>query len=147
MRVARLGRRRVELHQLDFALAVWGPQHRELRPDAVERHDAVHPAALDLALASRLESELDEEFDCGCEVVDRDADVFQPPDCHVFRWSHAGRVAAIRANWTRSGRSATMTLDLPNAPSEIVSRTSPAQGHDHGGRSSSRSRIAGKRGP
>src|SRR5665811_337478 len=46
------GRRRVELDQLDFSLAIRGPQHRELRLGA----DAVDPVALDLGRASRLQS-------------------------------------------------------------------------------------------
>jgi hypothetical protein len=74
----------VELHQLDFSLAVRGPQHRELHRDLVERHDAVYPAAPNLAVASRLESELDEELGCGGEVVNNDSDVFHSLDCHAL---------------------------------------------------------------
>ena len=58
--------------------------HRKLRPDAVEPHDAVHPAALDRPLALQLESELDEELGCGREVVNHDADVVHPLDRHVL---------------------------------------------------------------
>src|SRR5436190_19299730 len=36
-------RRRVELRQLDPAVAVRGPHHREVGTDAVEPDDAVHP--------------------------------------------------------------------------------------------------------
>lgn len=73
----------------DFSVTVRGPQYRELHFDLVERDDAPHPAALDLAFASRLEAKLDEELDCGREIVDQDADVFQPLDPHVLD----GRIA------------------------------------------------------
>jgi hypothetical protein len=52
--------------------------------DAVERHDAVHPAALDRPLALQLESELDEELGCGREVINHDADVVHALDRHVL---------------------------------------------------------------
>ena len=58
--------------------AVRGLQHGDLCPDAVESHDAVHPAALERPLALQLESELDEELDRGREVVNHDADVVHP---------------------------------------------------------------------
>ena len=51
--------------------------------------------ALDLALASRLESELDEELDCGREVVDHDADVFHPLDRHVLDCSDTTAPAIV----------------------------------------------------
>jgi len=80
--VAGLGRRRVELHELDFSMAGRVPQHRELHLDPVEGDDALYPLARDLALASRLQAELDEEVDRGLEVVDHDADVFHLLDPH-----------------------------------------------------------------
>ena len=61
-----------------------GLQDRDLCPDAVEPHDAVHPAALDRHLALQLESEFDEELGCGREVVNHDADVLHPLDRHVL---------------------------------------------------------------
>ena len=64
-------------------MAVRRPQHRDLRPHALEPHDAVHPANFDGGLALELESELDEEVDRGCEVVDHDADVVHPLDSQV----------------------------------------------------------------
>jgi hypothetical protein len=64
-------------------VAVWGLQEREIYPDAVEPHDTVHPAALDLPLALQLESEFDENLGCGREVVNHDADVVHPLDRHV----------------------------------------------------------------
>ena len=65
-------------------MAVRGLQHRDLRPDAVEPHDAIHPAALDRPPALQLESELDEELGRGREVVNHDADVVHPLDRHVL---------------------------------------------------------------
>jgi hypothetical protein len=64
--------------------AVRGLQDRDLCPDAVEPHDAVHPAALDRPLALQLESEFDEELGCGREVVNHDADVLHPLDRHLL---------------------------------------------------------------
>ena len=53
-RVLRLGAGRgggVVLGQLQLAVAVRGPHHRDLAPDAVEPDGAVRPRALDLPLA------------------------------------------------------------------------------------------------
>jgi hypothetical protein len=52
--VAARARRGVKLHQLEPAMAVRGLQHRDLRPDALEPHHAVHPTALDRPLARSL---------------------------------------------------------------------------------------------
>src|SRR5207245_2606990 len=82
--VAALGRRRVEFRQLESSMAVRGLQDRDLCPDAIEPHDAVHPAAFDRPLALQLESEFDEELGCGREVVNHDADVLHPLDRHVL---------------------------------------------------------------
>ena len=84
MPVVALGRRRVELHQLESSVAVRSLHHRKLHPDALEPHDAVHPAAVDLSLALQLESELDGELSRGHEVVVHDADVLHPLDSRVF---------------------------------------------------------------
>ena len=80
-------RRRVELRQLESSVAVRGLQHRDLCPDAVEPHDAVHPAALYRPLALQLEAEFDEELGCGREVVNHDADVLHPLDRHVLYYN------------------------------------------------------------
>jgi len=62
------------------------PHGKDRHPAGREcwRAHAIHPAALDLTLAPRLESELDEELDCGCEVIDDDADVLHPLDRHLL---------------------------------------------------------------
>jgi hypothetical protein len=74
----------VELRQLESSVAVRSLHHRNLRPYALEPHDAIHPAALDGPLALQLESELDEELGRGREVVNDDADVLHPLDRHVL---------------------------------------------------------------
>src|SRR3954451_11930000 len=63
-RVFRLGPdrgRRVELRQLDTAVAVWAAQHGDVGTDAVEPDGAVHPRPFDLLLAFQLHTEFDEE--------------------------------------------------------------------------------------
>jgi hypothetical protein len=55
-------------------VAVWGPHHRDVAPDAVESDGAVRPAAFDLPLAFQLQAELGEEGDGGVQVVDDDGD-------------------------------------------------------------------------
>lgn len=62
----------------------------DICPDAFEPHDAVYPAALNRTLSLQLESELGEEFDCGREVVNHDADVLHPLDRHVFMVTNLG---------------------------------------------------------
>jgi hypothetical protein len=75
----------VELRQLESSVAIRSLHHRNVRPDALESHDAVHPATFDRPLALQHESELDEELSCSCEVVNHDADVLQSLDSHA-RW-------------------------------------------------------------
>jgi hypothetical protein len=82
--VAALIRGRVELRQLESSVAVRSLHDRNLRPDALEPHDAIYPAALDRPLALQLESELDEELGRGREVVNDDAHVLSPLDRHVL---------------------------------------------------------------
>ena len=80
----------MELGQLESSVAVRSLHHRNVRPDALESHDAVHPAAFDRPLTLQHESELDEEFSRGCEVVNHDADVLHPLDSHVLDGSRLG---------------------------------------------------------
>src|SRR6266498_2597961 len=82
--VAAPARRGVKLRQLEPCVAVRGLHHRDLRPDALEPHHAVHPTALDRPLALQLESELDEERRRGREVVDHDAHVLHALDRHAL---------------------------------------------------------------
>ena len=76
-------RRRVELRQLDPAVAVRGPHHGDVGADAVEPDDPVHPGPLVRRLALQLHAELGEERLRGLEVVDDDEDVVHPLDRHV----------------------------------------------------------------
>jgi hypothetical protein len=85
-RVLRLGAGRrggVVLGQLQLAVAVRGPHHRDVAPDAVESDGAVRKQAFDLRLAFELHAELGEERDGGVQVVDDDGDVVQPLNGHV----------------------------------------------------------------
>jgi hypothetical protein len=74
----------VKFRQLESTVAVRSLHHRDIRPYALEPHDAVHPATFDGALALQRESELDKELSRGCEVINHDADVLHPRDTHVF---------------------------------------------------------------
>jgi hypothetical protein len=86
--VAAPGSAGVELHRLQPSVAVF--EHRDLRPDALEPHHAVHPTAIDRRLGLQLGSGLDEEHPCGCEVVDHDAHVLHAFDRHALDDSVAG---------------------------------------------------------
>src|SRR3954467_9194458 len=94
-RVLRPGpdrRRRVELRQLDPAVAVRGPHHGDVGTDVVEPDDAARPRPLDLRLAFQLHAELGEERLGGLEVVDNDENVVHPLKRHIPRaWSRSGR--------------------------------------------------------
>ena len=74
----------MELRQLESSVAVRSLHDRNVRPYALEPHDAVHPATFDGPLALQHESELDEELSRGCEVVNHDADVLHPLNRHVL---------------------------------------------------------------
>ena len=77
-RVFRLGfdrRRRVELRQLDSAVAVRGPHHGDVGTDVVEPDDAVHPTPLDCRLAFQLHTEFGEERFGSLEVIDNEEDI------------------------------------------------------------------------
>ncbi len=85
--IFRLGpgrRRRVELHQLQPAVAVRSPHHCDVDSDVVEPNDAVHPTSLDRHLALQLQTKFDKERDSTLEVVDNDADVIHPLDRHAL---------------------------------------------------------------
>src|SRR5215831_17440847 len=54
-------RRRAESRQLKPAVAIRGPHHRDVHPDAVEPGDMVRPASLDWRLALQLHAKFGEE--------------------------------------------------------------------------------------
>src|SRR5215470_16528528 len=72
----------MELHQFEATVAVWALHHRDLNPDSLEPHNAVHPIALDQAAALQFESDGDEERRRGPEVFDHDPDVVHSLDRH-----------------------------------------------------------------
>jgi hypothetical protein len=65
-------------------MPVWSLQHGDLRTDALEPDDAVHPVAFDRRLSPQLESELNEERHRVGEVVDDYAHVVHPLNRHVL---------------------------------------------------------------
>ena len=75
----------VVLGQLQLAVAVRGPHHRDVAPDAVESDGAVRTEAFDLPLAFQLHAELGEECDGRVQVVDDDGDVVHPLNGHVSK--------------------------------------------------------------
>jgi hypothetical protein len=100
--IATVGRWLVKRRQLESPVPVWGLQHGDLRPDALQPDDAIHPVARHRRLSLELESELDEKRHRVREVVDDDAHVLEPPDRHVpddrrasesVAWSFGGRGA------------------------------------------------------
>src|SRR5215208_3709445 len=85
-RAFRLGsdrRRRVELRQLEPAVAVRGPHHGDVGTDVVEPDDAVHPTPLVAGLALQLHAEFGEERFGSLEVVDNDENVVHPLNRHI----------------------------------------------------------------
>src|SRR3954451_4763345 len=96
-RALRLGsdrRRRVELRQLDPAVAVRGPHHGDVGTDVVEPDGAVHRRPLDLRLAFQLHTEFGEERFGGLEVVDDDENVVHPLKRHiVVSWCRRPRLS------------------------------------------------------
>src|SRR4030081_292029 len=84
-RAFRLGsdrRRRVELRQLNPAVAVRGPHQGDVGTDAAQPDDAVHPTPLDRCLAFQLHTEFSEERFGSLEVVDNDENVVHPLNRH-----------------------------------------------------------------
>ena len=93
----------MKLRQLDPSIAIGGLKHHDVRTDAFEPHDAVHPVAPDRRLSFQLQSKVDEKLGCGRKVIHHNADVIHPLDCHV-----------LDAN--ESGFEATTSVAVKNAP-------------------------------
>src|SRR3954454_1573655 len=86
-RVLRLGsdrRRRVELRQLNPAVAVRGAHHGDVATNAVEPDDLIRPRPLVRRLAFELHAELGEERLGSLEVVDDDENVVHPLKGHRY---------------------------------------------------------------
>lgn len=64
--VVVLHSRPVDLRQLESSVAIRSLHDRNVRPYALDPHDAVHAAIFDGPLALQHESELDEELSRGC---------------------------------------------------------------------------------
>jgi hypothetical protein len=78
-------------------VAVRGPHHRDVAPDAVESDSAVRPKAFDLPLAFQLHAELGEERDSGIQVFDDDGDVVHPLNGHVCEHKTACKSVSLTA--------------------------------------------------
>jgi hypothetical protein len=70
-------------------VAIRGPHHRDLGPDAVQADGGVRHQALDLPLAFQFHAELGEERDGGVQVVDDDPDVVHPLNGQVRQHTDA----------------------------------------------------------
>src|SRR6266542_2157481 len=119
----------MELDQLESSVAFRRLHERELRADALEPNDAIHPAALDRPLALQLESELDKERSHGREIVNHDADVVHPLNRHVLdgkrrRSRKAPSNPRVPRGSTPNSRASSMTL-LHEAP---MRRRAPGAG-------------------
>jgi hypothetical protein len=80
----------VKRAQLDAAVAVRRPQHRDVASDTVEPDNAVDRKSLDCRLALELETKFDKERGRSLEIVDNDADVVHSQNRHAP--SHGDRV-------------------------------------------------------
>src|SRR5262249_29158779 len=124
------GRHRpVKLCQLEPAVAVRRSHHRDVDPDVVDPDDAVDPTSLDGRLTFALHPELDEEGDCGVEVVDDHAGVVQSPDRHGqcnatgfdTSWKKSLPLSSTTMN---AGKSTTSIFHTASMPSSGYSSTS-----------------------
>jgi hypothetical protein len=107
---AAVGRRRMKLCQLDSSVPVWSLQHGNLGSDTLEPDDAVHPIALDRRLAPQFESELNEERHRVREVVDDDAHMIHPLDCHALNSRTTASVGPATGYNERDGRIESMRV-------------------------------------
>jgi len=60
-----------------------GPHHSDVASDAVEPDEPVHRTSPDRSLALQFQPEFGKERDSGLKVVDNDADVVHPQNCHI----------------------------------------------------------------
>src|SRR2546421_6271739 len=120
----------MELRQLELALTVGRFHHRDVDAYIVEPDDAVHPTSLDGLLAFELHAELEEERNRSLEVVDNDADVVHPLDCHVLKrmgrgWFHwAGMRGDIGSARPRSALTGRVQVGVRTTPRHVLGTTS-----------------------
>lgn len=77
------GHRSMERRQLNAAVAVRGPHDGDVRSDAVQPDELVHPFTLDCCLALQFQAQFDEERDSSREILDDNADLIHPVDRHA----------------------------------------------------------------
>jgi hypothetical protein len=73
-----------KLCQLEVSVPVWSLQDGDLRPDALEPDNAVHPLALDRRLARSSSPSVAKNATASATFLDDYADVFHPLDRHVL---------------------------------------------------------------
>src|ERR1700677_1516621 len=131
-RILRLsGRRRrgMVLTQLQLAVAVGSPHHRDLALDAVETDGAVRPHAFDLPLAFQLHAELSEERDRCVQVLYDDPDVIHPLNSHVLEPRTAVCLLRVQLGEQVGGLSCTDPLEyLQRLPQQLLRLRSLASG-------------------
>src|SRR5690606_4981983 len=88
--VVRNRRRPDKAGQFEPAVAVRRAHHRNLDTLVAEARDPSRPFAFDRAPPLELEPELLKEADRRVEVLNHDADVVHPFECHVQAW-HGSR--------------------------------------------------------
>jgi hypothetical protein len=81
--VIRDHRRRDESRELEPAVAIRRSHHGDLDLLVAQASDAPRPLALDRPSPFELQAELAKELDRRCEVLNDDANVVHPLDCHV----------------------------------------------------------------
>ena len=145
LRLAPHRRRRVELGQLNPAVAVRGPQHRDVGTDVLEPDGLIRPRPLDLRLAFEIHAQLDKERLGGLEVVDNDEHVVHPLERHFSRppWSYLDSwcFGITGLSWCRGPRSSSPSpaersraalLDMRGFRSTLPARLTPLPDDDAG---------------
>ena len=66
---------RVELHELKFAVTVWGSHHRNIDSDTVKTDHAIYPASFNWHLTLQLQSNFTKKSNGSFEVVYNNADI------------------------------------------------------------------------
>src|ERR671921_2884696 len=80
-----------KLRQLKAPVPIWGAHHNDVHLDTFEPVDALHPLSLYRRLTLLLQTELGNESDSTCKVLDDDAYVVQSLDRHVLSIGQAER--------------------------------------------------------
>ena len=86
-------------------MAVRGPHDGDVRSDAVQPDELVHPFTLDCCLALQFQAQFDEERDSSREILDHNAGVIHSVDRHTRQCRGPGILAV--ANTAPARTSAT----------------------------------------